>query len=144
LTTQYLEEADRLADRLVVIDRGHVIAEGTPTRLKSQLGDTVVEMGFADETTAMRVLDILATYKPEREGTLIRLSSAEGPKVLVDVLRRLDDQNLVPTTLAVREPSLDDVFLTLTGKHAEPVADATDQPSEDGARGRKLARSGGK
>ncbi|HJR19168.1 MAG TPA: ATP-binding cassette domain-containing protein [Actinomycetota bacterium] len=142
LTTQYLEEADRLADRLVVIDRGHVIAEGTPAQLKSQLGDTVVEMGFADEATAMRVLDILAIYKPEREGALIRLSSAEGPKVLVDVLRRLDDKNLVPTTLALREPSLDDVFLTLTGKHAEPVEEQIDEPAGDGARGRKLARSG--
>ncbi|MGH2784499.1 MAG: ATP-binding cassette domain-containing protein [Actinomycetota bacterium] len=144
LTTQYLEEADRLADQLVVIDRGHVIAEGTPAVLKAQLGDTVVEMGFADEAIATRVLDILATYKPEREGTLIRLSSAEGPRVLVDVLRRLDDQNLVPTTLAVREPSLDDVFLTLTGKHAEPTDDAAEPLGDGSPRGRKLARSGGK
>ncbi|MGH2728397.1 MAG: ATP-binding cassette domain-containing protein [Actinomycetota bacterium] len=134
LTTQYLEEADRLAKRLAVIDRGRVIAEGTPTELKSRLGDTVVEMGFAGEDAAIRAHAVLAPHAPEREGSLVRLSSAEGPKVLVDVLRRLDDEVLVPATLAVREPSLDDVFLTLTGKHAEPT-----EPAED----RELARSGG-
>jgi len=134
LTTQYLEEADRLAKRIAVIDRGHVIAEGTPAELKSRLGDTVVEMGFADEETATRAHDTLAPHKPEREGNLVRLSSAEGPKVLVDVLRRLDDTALTPASLSVREPSLDDVFLTLTGKHAEP----TEQIDE-----RQLARTGG-
>ena len=143
LTTQYLEEADRLANRLAVIDRGHVIAEGTPAELKSQLGDTVVEMGFTNEATAMQALDLLENHKPEREGNLVRLSSGEGPHVLVDVLRRLDEKSLVPTSLAVRDPSLDDVFLALTGKHAEPVDDATEPPPDEKPGGRKLARSGG-
>ena len=144
LTTQYLEEADRLAKRLAVIDRGHVIAEGTPVELKAKLGDTVVEMGFADESVATQAQDILVNHKPEREGTLIRLSSAEGPKVLVDVLRRLDDRDIIPATLAVRDPSLDDVFLALTGKHAEPAEDATEPPPDETPGGRKLARSGGR
>ena len=143
LTTQYLEEADRLANRLAVIDRGHVIAEGTPSELKSKLGDTVVEMGFTDEDAATKAQGLLTSNKAEREGTLVRLSSAEGPKVLVAVLRTLDDQSLVPTTLAVREPSLDDVFLALTGKHAEPIEDATEPPPDEKPGGRKLARSGG-
>ena len=137
LTTQYLEEADRLAKRLAVIDRGHVIAEGTPVELKARLGDTVVEMGFSDEETAKRAHSILGSHKPEREEALVRLSSAEGPRVLVDVLRRLDDERLVPATLAVREPSLDDVFLSLTGRHAEPAEEA--QPQDE----RTLARAGG-
>jgi ABC-type multidrug transport system ATPase subunit len=137
LTTQYLEEADRLAKRLAVIDRGHVIAEGTPVELKSRLGDTVVEMGFPDEDTAVRAQSILGPHGPEREEALVRLSSAEGPRVLVDVLRRLDEQGLVPATLAVREPSLDDVFLSLTGKHAEPAEEL--QPQDE----RTLARTGG-
>ncbi|MCI0345846.1 MAG: ATP-binding cassette domain-containing protein, partial [Chloroflexi bacterium] len=135
LTTQSLEEADRLAKRIAVIDRGRVIAEGTPAELKSRLGDTVVEMGFAGEDVASRAHAVLAPHAPEREGTLVRLSSAEGPKVLVDVLRRLDDEGLVPASLAVREPSLDDVFLSLTGKHAEPAEPAEPEP--------RLARTGG-
>ena len=135
LTTQYLDEADRLAKRLAVIDRGHVIAEGTPAELKSKLGDTVVEMGFGEDDVAIKAQQILTTHKPEREGPLVRISSAEGPRVLVDVLRRLDDAGLVPASLAVREPSLDDVFLTLTGKHAEPAEELEES--------RPLARTGG-
>jgi len=140
LTTQYLDEADRLAQRLAVIDRGHVIAEGTPTELKSRLGDTVIEMGFPDEEAATRATSILTGHAAEREKTLVRLSSAEGPRVLVDVLRRLDDATLVPVTLAVREPSLDDVFLSLTGRHAAPEAEET---PPDGKPNKQLARSGG-
>jgi ABC-2 type transport system ATP-binding protein len=140
LTTQYLDEADRLAAEIVVIDQGRIIAQGTPQELKAKLGDTVLEMGFADEDTAGRVESLLADVaesKPEREGALIRLSSAKGARVLVDVLRRLDAQGLVPATLTVREPSLDDVFLSITGKHAEAV------PEEEPKKGRQLARAGG-
>jgi ABC-2 type transport system ATP-binding protein len=93
LTTQYLDEADRLAAALVVVDQGRIIAQGTPQELKAKLGDTVVEMGFVDEDTARRVEALLAQAvesTPEREGTLIRLSSTEGARVLVEVLRRLD------------------------------------------------------
>jgi daunorubicin resistance ABC transporter ATP-binding subunit len=139
LTTQYLDEVDRLASELVVVDRGQIIAAGTPTELKSKLGDTVVEMGFGDEDTARRVESMLAgttERAPEREGTLIRLSSSKGAKVLVEVLRKLDADGVAPATLAVREPSLDDVFLSITGKHAEE-APAEEQPKE-------LARAGGR
>jgi ABC-type multidrug transport system ATPase subunit len=138
LTTQYLDEADRLASRLVVVDRGQIIAEGTPAELKSKLGDTVLELGFPDEDTARRVESMLSAVtdrSPEREGALIRLSSSQGAKVLVDVLRRLDADGLAPATLAVREPSLDDVFLSITGKHAEEA------PAEDP---KTLARAGGR
>jgi ABC-2 type transport system ATP-binding protein len=141
LTTQYLDEADRLASEIVVIDQGRIIAQGTPRELKAKLGDTVVEMGFADEDTARRVESLIAgalQSKPEREGTLIRLSSAEGARILVEVLRRLDSEGLVPATLAVREPSLDDVFLSITGKHAEPASEE-EQPKK----GKQLARAGG-
>jgi daunorubicin resistance ABC transporter ATP-binding subunit len=138
LTTQYLDEVDRLASSLVVVDRGQIIAEGTPAELKSKLGDTVVEMGFADDDTARRVESLLAGVAdraPEREGALIRLSSAKGAKVLVDVLRRLDADGFAPATLSVREPSLDDVFLSITGKHAE------EEPAEQQ---KELARAGGR
>ena len=136
LTTQYLDEADRLAHRIAVIDKGRVIAEGTPAELKGRLGDTVVEIGFGDPAIAHRAKALLAARNPELDGSLVRLSSSEGPKVLVDVLRRLDAEQLSPATLAVREPSLDDVFLALTGHHAEEG-----EPAVTG--GRRAARAGG-
>ena len=124
LTTQYLEEADRLAHRIVVIDQGRVIAEGTPAELKARLGSTVIEIGLADETAALRARAVLARFDgvPEIDGRTVRLSIHDGPRVLVDALRALDVEDLIPVSLAVREPSLDDAFLTLTGKRAESVS----------------------
>ena len=122
LTTQYLEEADRLAHRVVVVDEGKVIANDTPSALKARLGSTVVELGMANEAMASRAEDVLARIlaaRPERDGVMIRLTSDDGSRVLIDVLRSLDEQNLAPATLAVREPSMDDVFLALTGHRAE-------------------------
>jgi len=129
LTTQYLEEADRLANQIAVVDGGHVIANDTPERLKAQLGNTVVEMDVFGDGRAKRAEELLASRIPGRvelEGERIRISSDEGAHVLIDVLRALDGDGLSPDTLTVREPSLDDVFLTLTGHRAEseeePVA----------------------
>ncbi|HEV8649595.1 MAG TPA: ATP-binding cassette domain-containing protein [Actinomycetes bacterium] len=127
LTTQYLEEADRLADRIAVVDGGRVIANDTPAALKAQLGSTVIELGMADATRAARAEDLLArtlAIHPERDGATLRLTSDNGARVLIDVLRFLDDQDLTPATLTVREPSLDDVFLALTGHRAQDAAAA--------------------
>jgi daunorubicin resistance ABC transporter ATP-binding subunit len=124
LTTQYLEEADRLAHDVAVVDRGRLIARGTPAELKSRLGSTVIEIGLADEGQAIRAEVLLAPFasgRPEREGAMVRLTSDDGPRRLIEVLRSLDGQDLAPGSLAVREPSLDDVFLALTGRHAETV-----------------------
>ena len=123
LTTQYLEEADQLAGRIAALDGGRVIANDTPERLKADLGDTVVEMGFAAESVAERAVTLLAgdgMGAVEREGRTVRISSDRGARVLVDVLRRFDADagGVDPETLAVREPSLDDVFLSLTGHRA--------------------------
>ena len=121
LTTQYLEEADQLAGRVAVIDGGHVIANDAPGRLKADLGATVVEMDFADEPLAQRALGLLAgdgLGKVEREHRTVRVSSDRGAHVLVEVLRRFDNDGVEPDTLSVREPSLDDVFLALTGHRA--------------------------
>jgi ABC-2 type transport system ATP-binding protein len=123
LTTQYLEEADRLADEIAVVDAGRVIARGTPASLKSELGSTVVEIALPDEGRAIRaetVLDPVVSGRPEREGTRVRVTSNDGARFLIEVLRALDAEDLDPGGLAVREPSLDDVFLSLTGRHAEP------------------------
>ena len=122
LTTQYLEEADRLAECIAVVDGGRVIANDTPAALKGQLGTTVIELGMGEPARAAyaeQLLSQMLTARPEQEGATIRLTSGNGSRELIDVLRALDDQGLAPATLAVREPSLDDVFLALTGHHAE-------------------------
>jgi ABC-2 type transport system ATP-binding protein len=122
LTTQYLEEADRLAERVAVVDGGRVIAEGTPADLKARLGNTVIEIGMPTEAAAARAAEVLSSRvagRPEREGTTVRIPSNDGARLLIEVLRALDAEELAPASLAVREPSLDDVFLALTGRHAE-------------------------
>jgi ABC-2 type transport system ATP-binding protein len=122
LTTQYLEEADRLASRVAVVDQGRVIADDPPAELKARLGSTVIEIGLADAPTATRAHDLLAragTPSAELEDSTVRLTAHEGARLLVEALRALDGEGIVPVTLTVREPSLDDVFLALTGHHAE-------------------------
>jgi ABC-2 type transport system ATP-binding protein len=133
LTTQYLEEADRLASRLAVIDQGRVIASGTPAELKAGLGSTVIDVGLADEEAARRAEQVLAgvgAKAPTREGPNLELTVDDGPRVLIDVLRVLDRENLAPTALALREPSLDDVFLAITGQRP---SDATDDETRGAA-----------
>jgi daunorubicin resistance ABC transporter ATP-binding subunit len=130
LTTQYLEEADRLANRIVVVDQGRIIAEGSPAELKARLGSTVIEIGLSIEAEALRAEPILASFGTGcgRNGTSVCVQVNDGSRVLLDVLRALDAANLVPVTLAVREPSLDDAFLTLTGRHAEPKGSSDPEP----------------
>jgi ABC-2 type transport system ATP-binding protein len=128
LTTQYLEEADRLADRIAVVDNGRVVAEGTAAELKSGLGTTTVEVGLAGHDDAVRALDVLRRFAvgtPGRDGDLVRFEVDDGPRVLIAVLGTLDAEGLVPVSVALREPSLDDVFLALTGHRVEaPAAEA--------------------
>ena len=133
LTTQYLEEADRLTDRIAVIDRGQVVVNDTATALKAHLGTTVIEIGMGDEITAARaeaLLDDTIGSRVEREGSTVRVMSNDGSRILVDALHVLDHERLSPTSLEVREPSLDDVFLQLTGRHAK------DEPAATADRGR--------
>ncbi len=122
LTTQYLEEADRLADRIAVVDSGRIIAEGTAGELKAQLGATVIEVGHADAAQTARAAVLLASLgsvTADAGGTRLQLTVDDGPAAMVAVVRALDEAQLPPTALALREPSLDDVFLSLTGHHAE-------------------------
>jgi daunorubicin resistance ABC transporter ATP-binding subunit len=140
LTTQYLEEADRLASRVAVIDGGHVIANDTPAALKSELGSTVIEMEYADPELAERatmLLQKLPDARPEREEVNVRISAEDGSRLLMEALRLLDGDDLAPAKLNVREPSLDDVFLSLTGHRAEDAA--AEQPSPEGGRSRGAA-----
>jgi ABC-2 type transport system ATP-binding protein len=134
LTTQYLEEADRLADRLAVVDEGRVIVEGTPSDLKATLGRSVIELSMSDETDALRATGQLTRLgDAEREGVTIRLPGSV-PGGAIEVLRALDGAGLQPETLMVREPSLDDVFLQLTGHKAEHVQPEDEPVPVGGAR----------
>jgi ABC-2 type transport system ATP-binding protein len=122
LTTQYLEEADRLTDRVAVIDRGRVIADDTAAALKARLGSTVVEFDMADDQAAARAAVALAGRRgprPERERSRVRLTSSDSSAVLIDSLDTLEAVQLRPAAVQLRAPSLDDVFLLLTGHHAE-------------------------
>ncbi len=122
LTTQYLEEADRLARQLVVLDHGRVIAEGTSQELKTRLGNTVLELRFAsfeNASSARALLEGLSSAPAHVEGTVIELTVDDGPGVAAEALRRLDLAQLEVVGLTLREPSLDDVFLTLTGHRVE-------------------------
>ncbi len=118
LTTQYLEEADRLARDIVVIDHGRVIAEGTPAQLKADLGTSVVSVTVGDRDAVGRAVELLAPFSekaPIVEDLVIELTVTDGPRAGADVLRSLDAAQIAIAGLALREPSLDDVFLNLTG-----------------------------
>ncbi len=133
LTTQYLEEADRLASQLVVLDKGKIIAEGTPASLKAQLGTTVVAVTFENSKAAHEHLGLirdLTTNEPNIDGAIVELTVNSGPRVAAEVIRRLDTAGVMVAGLALREPSLDDVFLNLTGHKAEVVVEvATEEPA---------------
>ncbi len=136
LTTQYLEEADLLADRIAVVDGGLVIANDTPAALKRDLGSTVIELDMGEPNEAERsvgVLSHLPTGHAERDGVIVRLTTEDGAHLLMETLRALDAAGLAPLHLAVREPSLDDVFLALTGHHAEGADEPETSPTARGA-----------
>jgi len=138
LTTQYLEEADRLCKELVVVDHGHIIAEGTPEDLKAGLGETVIALTLASESevpTAERLLADLAEHDAVVEGSSLELTVDHGPAKTAEALRRLDAAGVIVAGIVLREPSLDDVFLSLTGRKTEAEVDEAPVPA-GGRRGR--------
>jgi ABC-2 type transport system ATP-binding protein len=145
LTTQYLEEADRLANTVVVVDHGRVIAQGTPASLKANIGTTVllVTLPSADEAArAAAVVAPLGIAPPVIQGERVEMKVEHGPRAGSQAMRALDLAGIAVVGLVLREPSLDDVFLQLTGHRAEtgpePLGDQpwADQPEPSGARGR--------
>ncbi|MCC5952285.1 MAG: ATP-binding cassette domain-containing protein [Acidimicrobiia bacterium] len=133
LTTQYLEEADLLADQIVVIDRGRAIAKGTADDLKRQIGGERVEVVVADPSALEAVREVLEQVTGgevvvDGETRTLTAPAVAGPQTLMEVLRRLDTEAIVLDDVGLRRPTLDDVFLELTGHGAEDtVADETNQ-----------------
>ena len=128
LTTQYLEEADALADRVGIIDHGHIVAEGTPTQLKEEIGSPTVEVVPADPTAGDTLAARLTSF-----GTLARNGNGAvtvqlpgGETQLAEIVRTLDHAQLKVASLVLHQPSLDDVFLAKTGRKLEGAGEEPD------------------
>jgi oleandomycin transport system ATP-binding protein len=136
LTTQYLDEADELADRVAVVDRGLVVADGTPAELKAKTGGRTLVVRAADPAQVAHVARAVAELtgaRPEvRPDAGLVTAPAGDPAVLPAVVRWLDQAGVVAAELALRLPSLDEVFLTLTGHRAEEPAGDGGRPGDEG------------
>jgi ABC-2 type transport system ATP-binding protein len=139
LTTQYLDEADRLADEIAVIDHGRVIAEGTPDELKDRVGGERLEVQLADPSMADAAAAALASLcgeePPTIDGSVVRLAVRPRSGLIVEAVRRLDQAGVDVDDITLRRPTLDDVFLTLTGHAAEAdeAADGQEQAQAQAA-----------
>jgi oleandomycin transport system ATP-binding protein len=140
LTTQYLEEADRLADEIVVIDHGRVIAAGTPLQLKTRVGGQVLQARPSDPADLPATERILAAFADGEDGTYtdgqmvtVRINDRSA---LGQAVRRLDDQGIAVDDLSLRRPSLDEVFLAVTGHVAEEETEngQTNDQTKEGSR----------
>jgi len=129
LTTQYLDEADRLADQIAIFDHGRLVAEGTPGELKSRAGRDVIDVRLRvaeDLARAAEALGAEATADPAR--SRVALPATDGAEALVSAIRALDGAGVAIDDIALRRPTLDDVFLALTG-HTTDAATPEEVPA---------------
>jgi ABC-2 type transport system ATP-binding protein len=141
LTTQYLEEADVLADRVGIIHRGRIVAEGTPDALKSEIGAATVEAVPVDPTQREALAAALSRFgepaAASPKGVAVRLPG--GPEALAEVVRAVDAEGIALAELQVHQPSLDDVFLAKTGRSLEGAADGDGAAAAGEAEDRTVA-----
>jgi ABC-2 type transport system ATP-binding protein len=135
LTTQYLEEAEQLADRVGIIARGNLVAEGTPAALKARLGEPTLHVEIADPESADRARDALAglgRLEPpdERAPARVALRTAAGKAAIAPVIRALDEHGVVVESVEVETPTLDDVFTAVTGSHLEGAGTLEPAPAQ--------------
>ena len=131
LTTQYLEEADVLADRVGIIDHGRIVAEGTPAALKAEVGRATVEAIPADPADLDRtatILDNFGDLVTSTKGAAVRLD--DGHVGLAEIVRALDQEGLEAENIQLHQPSLDDVFLAKTGRSLEGAGDDEEAPEQ--------------
>jgi len=142
LTTQYLEEADQLAERVGIIDGGKIVAEGTPTELKTSVGDPTLMITPADPQRVADATVVLAQFGPITDGkpgaAAVRL--AAGAEGIVQVVRALDDANIATASVDLHQPSLDDVFVIKTGHRLEGHGGGAAVPAAGRPRGRRGRR----
>lgn len=136
LTTQYMEEADRLADEVVVIDRGRMIAHGPPDQLKTRIGGERIEVVLADSTDIQPARALLAELsageiRVEEQTCTVTAAVTSGVDVLRQVLQQLKERAIDVDDIGLRRPTLDDVFLSLTGHAAEEVAQSQDGQGDE-------------
>jgi ABC-2 type transport system ATP-binding protein len=128
LTTQYLEEADVLADRVGIIDHGKIVAEGTPAALKNAIGSATVEAVPANPDDRERIAEVLARFgepgAASPKGVAVQVEG--GSDRLAEIVRALDQASLAIATLQLHQPTLDDVFLNHTGRSLEGAGEAAD------------------
>jgi ABC-2 type transport system ATP-binding protein len=140
LTTQYLEEADALADRIGIIDHGHIVAEGTPARLKAEIGSPSVEVTPCEADSSDRLAELLSGFgEMHRNGRgSVTVQLPGGETQLAEIVRILDQADLRVEMLQLHQPSLDDVFLAKTGRKLEGAGeDAEEAAAPTGGRGRR-------
>jgi ABC-2 type transport system ATP-binding protein len=144
LTTQYLEEADALADRIGIIDHGRIVAEGTPGRLKAEIGSPTVEVTPDDPGSGDRLAELLAGYGEMRRNGRgsVTVQLPRGEAQLAEIVRVLDQADLKVNTLQLHQPSLDDVFLAKTGRKLEGAGEVAVAEPTDGSRSRGRRRRG--
>jgi ABC-2 type transport system ATP-binding protein len=122
LTTQYLDEADQLADHIAVLDGGRLVAEGTPDELKRRLPGTHVRLRFSTDAELDAAARVLPDATRDDEALALRVPSDGGTRSLRALLDRLDEYSISAEEFSVHTPDLDDVFLALTGSHTEVAA----------------------
>ena len=132
LTTQYLEEADVLADRVGIIDHGHIVAEGTPAALKAEIGRPSVHATPLSSADAPRIEDVLARFGEPFSGAPrdIAVRLADGTASLAEVVRALDADGITVAHIELQQPTLDDVFLAKTGRTLEGAAEEEDEDED--------------